>query len=54
MEVYLETARLVLRRFTTADVEHLVALDLTGDDFAYAQERDDWEGHVAAGAVERS
>ncbi len=35
MQVYLETARLTLRQFTAADVEHLVALDSDAEVMRY-------------------
>jgi RimJ/RimL family protein N-acetyltransferase len=56
MQVFLETQRLVLRRFTMADVDNLVSLDADPDvmhfitgDVEYALDRADWERRQQAG-----
>jgi RimJ/RimL family protein N-acetyltransferase len=40
MQVFLETDRLVLRRFTSADADNLVSLDADPDVMRYYHRRD--------------
>lgn len=53
MQIFLETERMILRRFVESDLDSLVELDTTyhseteeiwdGDDFEYALTKAEWE-----------